>query len=76
MATEFGDGYGRVPFAMTAEGVARAGLAGLRLGETICAPGLEDQAAVLDALLATESALLTGGNRPTPATRYGRPPAR
>jgi hypothetical protein len=59
---------------MTAEGVARAGLAGLRLGETICVPGLEDQAAALDALLAAEGALL-GGNGPTPAARYRQPQA-
>ncbi|CAM5585299.1 putative protein OS=Streptomyces aurantiogriseus OX=66870 GN=GCM10010251_57040 PE=4 SV=1 [Streptomyces aurantiogriseus] len=58
---------------MTPEGVAQAGLAGLRLGETICVPGLEDRTAALDALLAAETALLSGGNRPTPATRYSRP---
>ncbi|MBZ3900412.1 SDR family NAD(P)-dependent oxidoreductase [Streptomyces griseiscabiei] len=73
VATEFSDGYGKnLPFAMTAEGVAQASLAGLRLGETICVPGLEDQADALDALLAAESGLLAGGNRPTPAERYGR----
>ncbi|MEV0151386.1 MULTISPECIES: SDR family NAD(P)-dependent oxidoreductase [unclassified Nonomuraea] len=71
VATEFNNGVGRtVPFAMTAEDVARASLAGLRLGETVCVPGLEDRAAALDALNTAESALLTGGNRPTPATRY------
>ncbi|UXY22685.1 SDR family NAD(P)-dependent oxidoreductase [Streptomyces cynarae] len=76
VATEFSDGYGHnVPFAMTAEGVAQASLAGLRSGETICIPGLEDQAAALDALLAAETALLRGGNRPTPATRYSGPNA-
>ncbi|WP_433176948.1 SDR family NAD(P)-dependent oxidoreductase [Actinoallomurus sp. CA-150999] len=73
VATEFNGGYGRDrPFAMTAEDVARAGLAGLRMGETICVPGLEDQAAALDALLAAETALLAGGNRSVPATRYSR----
>ncbi|GAA4624434.1 SDR family NAD(P)-dependent oxidoreductase [Actinoallomurus vinaceus] len=72
VATEFNDGSGLgVPFAMTAEGVAQAGLAGLRLGETVCVPGLEDRTAALDALLTAETALLMGGNRPTPATRYG-----
>jgi short-subunit dehydrogenase len=73
VATEFSDGYGHsVPFAMTAEGVAQASLAGLRLGEAICIPGLEGQADALDALLAAETALLAGGNRPTPADRYSR----
>ncbi|AMW08566.1 SDR family oxidoreductase [Streptomyces qaidamensis] len=74
VATEFSGGYGKnVPSAMTAEGVARASLAGLRLGETICVPGLEDQTAALDALLAAETALLMGGNVPPPATRYSQP---
>jgi short-subunit dehydrogenase len=77
VATGFNDGFGRnVPFAMTAEGVAQASLTGLRLGETICVPGLEDQAAALEALLAAETALLAGGNRPTPATRYLQPNVR
>jgi short-subunit dehydrogenase len=72
VATDFGGGHGRnVPFAMTAEGVAQASLAGLELGETICVPGLEDQTAGLDAFLAAESALLAG-NRPTPASRYSQ----
>ncbi|MFD1538950.1 SDR family NAD(P)-dependent oxidoreductase [Nonomuraea guangzhouensis] len=76
VATEFNDGSGRdAPFAMTAEAVAQAGLAGLRLGETICVPGLEDRTAALDALLAAETALLAGGNRPNPATRYSQPEA-
>jgi short-subunit dehydrogenase len=70
VATEFSDGFGHtVPFAMTAEDVAKASLTGLGLGETICVPGLEDQTAALDAFLAAETALLTG-NRQTPATRY------
>jgi uncharacterized protein len=74
VATEFNDGAARdVPVAMAAEGVAWASLAGLHLGETICVPGLEDRTAALDALLAAETALLAGGNRPTPATRYGQP---
>jgi hypothetical protein len=43
-STQFNDGFGHgVPFAMTAESVAQAGLAGLRPGETICIPGLENQ---------------------------------
>ncbi|WP_432181614.1 SDR family NAD(P)-dependent oxidoreductase [Streptomyces sp. NBC_00063] len=70
VATEFDNGAGRaLPFAMNAEDVARASLTGLRSGESICVPGLEDQAAAMDALLAAEAALL-GGNRPAPATRY------
>ncbi|MDF2273324.1 SDR family NAD(P)-dependent oxidoreductase [Streptomyces coacervatus] len=73
VATEFNGGAARnIPFAMAPEDVARAGLAGLRLGETVCVPGLEDRAAALEALLAAETALLAGGNRPTPAARYGR----
>lgn len=72
VATEFHGGYGQnLPSAMTAEGVARASLAGIRLGESICFPGLEDQAAALDALLTAESVLLTAGNHSSPATRYG-----
>ena len=46
------------------------GLAGLRLGETICVPGLEDQSAALDALLVAETVLRVNGNRPSPALRY------
>jgi short-subunit dehydrogenase len=70
VATEFSDGFGHtVPFAMTAEDVAKASLTGLGLGETICVPGLEDQTAALDAFLAAETALLTG-NSQTLATRY------
>ncbi|WP_030611475.1 SDR family NAD(P)-dependent oxidoreductase [Streptomyces fulvoviolaceus] len=72
VATEFNGGHARdLPYAMTAEGVAQASLAGLQLGETICIPGLEDQDAALDALLAAETALLDG-NSPTPASRYGQ----
>ena len=71
VATEFSTGFGHsVLSAMTAEGVARAGLAGLRLGETICVPGLEDQSAALDALLVAETVLRVNGNRPSPALRY------
>ncbi|PNG17227.1 SDR family NAD(P)-dependent oxidoreductase [Streptomyces cahuitamycinicus] len=74
VATEFHDGFGQgYPAAMTAEGVAHASLAGVRLGESVCVPGLEDQAAALDALLTGESALLTG-NHSSPAARYGHLP--
>ncbi|GAA2591064.1 SDR family NAD(P)-dependent oxidoreductase [Streptomyces roseoviolaceus] len=74
VATEWNDGAGRdISWAMTPQHVASASLAGLRLGETVCTPGLEDQAAALDALLAAESALVSGGNQPTPAARYSGP---
>ena len=69
-ATEFGGGGEPAPYAMSAEGVVQASLGSLRLGETICVPGLEDQSTALDALVAAENALMFGGNQPTPATRY------
>ncbi|MFI9169159.1 SDR family NAD(P)-dependent oxidoreductase [Streptomyces lincolnensis] len=71
VATEFHQGVGQT--VMAAEDVARASLTGLRLGETICVPGLEDQSAALDALLAAESAVLSGGRRSDPASRYRQP---
>ncbi|MDX2548131.1 SDR family NAD(P)-dependent oxidoreductase [Streptomyces sp. WI04-05B] len=71
VATEWNGGAGhRIPWAMPPEDVASAGLAGLHLGETVCAPGLEDQDSALDALLAAEAAFVAGGNQPTPAVRY------
>ncbi|MFD9042712.1 SDR family NAD(P)-dependent oxidoreductase [Streptomyces bottropensis] len=71
VATEWNSGAGRsIPSAMSPEGVAAASLAGLRLGETVCAPGLEGQDSALDALLAAEAAFVRGGNQPTPAARY------
>jgi short-subunit dehydrogenase len=71
VTTQWNGGRGRaVPWAMSPEDVTSASLAGLRLGETICIPGLEDQAAALDALLAAETALLTDGSRPDRAARY------
>jgi short-subunit dehydrogenase len=76
VASEWNSGASRaIPWAMQPEDVASASLAGLRLGETVCAPGLKDQAAALDALLAAEIALLTGGNQPTLADRYTGPGA-
>ncbi|TDU05946.1 hypothetical protein EDD99_4487 [Streptomyces sp. 846.5] len=71
VATEWNSGAGQsIPWAMSPEDVAAASLSGLRLGESICIPGLEDAAAALDAFHAAESALLDGGSRPAPATRY------
>jgi short-subunit dehydrogenase len=71
VSTEWNSGGGRsIPWAMSPDDVTSASLAGLRLGETVCIPGLQDQAAALDALLAAETALLTGGSRPDRATRY------
>ncbi|WBO63193.1 SDR family NAD(P)-dependent oxidoreductase [Streptomyces camelliae] len=71
VATDWNNGAGRdLPWAMSPEDVASAGLAGLRLGEAVCVPGLEGQAAALDALLAAGTALLAGGNRPALAARY------
>ncbi|MEU4383729.1 SDR family NAD(P)-dependent oxidoreductase [Promicromonospora sp. NPDC023805] len=70
-ATEFGGGRRTPrPTAMSADGVVQASLTGLRLGESICIPGLEDQAAALDALASAEATLMFGGNKPTPAVRY------
>src|SRR5690349_3988749 len=58
VSSEWNSGGGRtIPWAMSPDDVTSASLAGLRLGETVCIPGLEDQAA-LDALLAAETALL------------------
>lgn len=71
VATAFNSGYGNYPpYGMPADGVAAASLAGLRLGESICVPGLADAAAALDALLAVETTLLADGNRAEPAPRY------
>ncbi|MEU0673476.1 SDR family NAD(P)-dependent oxidoreductase [Streptomyces sp. NPDC006172] len=71
VATEWNQGAGHhIPWAMTLEEVASAGLAGLHPGETVCTPGPEDRSAALDALPAADTALVTGGNRPHPETRY------
>ncbi|MFC0438121.1 SDR family oxidoreductase [Kutzneria buriramensis] len=70
VATEFNQGVGQhIPTAMSAEDVAAASLAGLRLGETICLPGVEDAAPALATLLAAEMGVYQG-NRPSPAARY------
>lgn len=69
VATDFNRGRGKtLPFAMSAEDVVQASLTGLRLGETICVPGLEDQSAAIEALHAAEAALMSGGKEP--AARY------
>ncbi|WP_416974077.1 SDR family NAD(P)-dependent oxidoreductase [Streptomyces sp. 4F14] len=71
VATEWNGGSGRrIPSAMSPEDVASASLASLRLGETVCVPGLEDQGAALKALREAESTLMNRGARPFPATRY------
>lgn len=71
VATEWNGGVGHnIPWAMSPEDVATASLAGLRLGETVCAPGLENQAMALDALCEAENYLVNGGNQPALATRY------
>ncbi|MER6160838.1 SDR family NAD(P)-dependent oxidoreductase [Streptomyces sp. NPDC001868] len=71
VATEWNGGVSRGnPRAMLPEDVASASLAGLRLGETVCVPGLEDQDSALDALLAAEAGVMAGGFRPALATRY------
>lgn len=53
---------------MSADDVVTASLAGLRSGETVCAPGLED-AGLLDAVFRAEIAAF-GAQRPVLATRY------
>jgi len=76
VATEWNSGGGRtIPWAMSPDDVTSASLAGLRLGETVCIPGLPDGAVGLDALQAAETALLSGGSRSDRATRYATPTA-
>lgn len=76
VATEWNSGSGRtIPSAMSPDDVTSASLAGLRLGETVCIPGLQDQTAALNALLAAETTLLTSGSRPDRAARYATPEA-
>ena len=71
VATEFHERQGmdlsRVP-RMTADGVVAASLRGLELGETVCAPGLED-ASLLDAIFQADLAAF-GAQSPELATRY------
>jgi hypothetical protein len=76
VATDWNSGAGHnIPWAMSPEDVASASLGGLNLGETVCAPGLEDLDSALDALLAAETAFVAGGNQPTLASRYTEPRA-
>ncbi|WP_327657380.1 SDR family NAD(P)-dependent oxidoreductase [Streptomyces sp. NBC_00483] len=73
VATEWNSGAGHnIPWAMTPEDVASASLTGLRLGETVCAPGLEGQDSALAELLAAEAAFVTGGNQSALAARYAQ----
>ncbi|GIH62316.1 SDR family NAD(P)-dependent oxidoreductase [Microbispora siamensis] len=71
VATEFHERQGldmsAVP-RMSADDVVTASLRGLELGETVCAPGVED-AGLLDAVFRAELAAF-GGQSPRLATRY------
>jgi uncharacterized protein len=71
VATEFHERQGldlsMVP-RMTAEDVVTASLRGLELGETVCAPGVED-ASLLDAIFRADLAAF-GAQSPELATRY------
>ena len=71
VATEFHERQGidmsMVP-RMTADDVVTAGLRGLELGETVCAPGIED-ASLLDAIFQADLAAF-GAQCPELATRY------
>jgi short-subunit dehydrogenase len=71
VATEFHERQGmdmsRVP-RMTADDVVAASLRGLELGETVCAPGVED-ASLLDAIFQADLAAF-GAQSPELATRY------
>ncbi|GAA1299700.1 short-chain dehydrogenase [Planotetraspora silvatica] len=71
VATEFHERQGldmsRVP-RMTADDVVTASLRGLDLGETVCAPGVEN-AALLDAVFQADLAAF-GAQSPELATRY------
>jgi len=72
VATEFHEVQGmdlsKVP-RMSADDVARAALAGLRLGEVLCAPGMED-AAPLQKIGEAQQAALAAARATTPAARY------
>ncbi|MFN8109475.1 MAG: SDR family NAD(P)-dependent oxidoreductase [Thermoleophilia bacterium] len=72
VATEFhtvqGMDLSAIP-RMSAEDVVTASLAGLRLGEVVCAPGVED-ATLLERVFAADLAAFAG-QRHEPASRYG-----
>jgi hypothetical protein len=53
---------------MSADDVVTAGLRGLRMGETVCAPGVED-ASLLDAVFLADLAAF-GAQSPELAGRY------
>ena len=71
VATEFHERQGMdlsaVP-RMSADDVVTAGLRGLRMGETVCAPGVED-ASLLDAVFLADLAAF-GAQSPELAGRY------
>lgn len=72
VATEFhqvqGMDLGQAP-RMSADDVARASLAGLRLGEVLCAPGMED-ASPLQKIAEAQRAALANARSTAPASRY------
>jgi short-subunit dehydrogenase len=73
--TEFHDSLGGRPPGVPvieAEDIVRASLAGLELGEVICAPTLPDPSA-LTRIAEAEVALFGLGRAPTLAARYGEP---
>jgi short-subunit dehydrogenase len=76
VSSEWNSSSGRhIPWAMSPDDVVTASLTGLRLGESVCVPGLQDQDAALDGLLAAEMGFLSGGSRPNLADRYTSAPA-
>jgi short-subunit dehydrogenase len=72
VATEFHEVQGmdlsKVP-RMSPDDVARASLAGLRLGEVVCVPGMED-ASPLQKIAEAQQAALTNSRSTAPASRY------
>ncbi len=72
VATEFHEVQGmdlsKVP-RMSPDDVARASLAGLRLGEVVCVPGMED-ASPLQKIAEAQQAALANARSTAPASRY------
>jgi short-subunit dehydrogenase len=68
VATEYNGGYSP-EIAMSSADVVAASLAGLKRGEIVCVPGLDDETA-LERLKAAQVTVLTGGNRRPLASRY------